>query len=86
MIRQMLSGQHYPTVKKKKKRSMVPLFSLQVVATGVCHTDLYHLFEGMHKDGFPVVLGHEGAGIIESVGPGVTEFQPGQFKITSSKF
>lgn len=50
----------------------------QVVATGVCHTDLYHLFEGMHKDGFPAVLGHEGGGIVESVGPGVTEFQPGQ--------
>ncbi|XP_068573734.1 alcohol dehydrogenase 1-like [Cebidichthys violaceus] len=31
----------------------------------------------MPKDGFPVVLGHEAAGIVESVGPGVTEFQPG---------
>ena len=50
---------------------------MQIIATGVCHTDLYHLFEGKHKDGFPVVLGHEGAGIVESVGPGVTEFQPG---------
>lgn len=49
-----------------------------MVATGVCHTDLYHMFEGMHKDGFPVVLGHEGSGIVESVGPGVTEFKPGQ--------
>ncbi|CAN9502556.1 unnamed protein product [Ophioblennius macclurei] len=50
---------------------------IKIVATGVCHTDLYHLFEGMHKDGFPAVLGHEGAGFIESVGPGVTEFKPG---------
>ncbi|KAM7376677.1 hypothetical protein PAMP_006393 [Pampus punctatissimus] len=50
---------------------------IKIVASGVCHTDLYHLFEGMHKDGFPAVLGHEGAGIVESVGPGVTEFQPG---------
>ncbi|KAM4625795.1 alcohol dehydrogenase 1-like [Polymixia lowei] len=50
---------------------------IKVVATGVCHTDLYHLFEGKHKDGFPAVLGHEGAGIVESVGPGVTEFQTG---------
>ncbi|XP_075879589.1 alcohol dehydrogenase 1 [Nelusetta ayraudi] len=50
---------------------------IKVVATGVCHTDLYHMFEGMHKDGFPVVLGHEGSGIVESVGPGVTEFKPG---------
>lgn len=58
--------------------------SVQIVATGVCHTDLYHLFEGMHKDGFPAVLGHEGGGIVESVGPGVTEFQPGQLKLTTS--
>uniref|UniRef100_A0AAY4AR36 Enoyl reductase (ER) domain-containing protein n=1 Tax=Denticeps clupeoides TaxID=299321 RepID=A0AAY4AR36_9TELE len=50
---------------------------IKVIATGVCHTDLYHLFEGKHKDGFPAVLGHEGAGIVESVGPGVTEFKPG---------
>ncbi|GAA6236369.1 alcohol dehydrogenase 1 [Lates japonicus] len=50
---------------------------IKIVATGVCHTDLYHLFECTHKDGFPMVLGHEGAGIVESVGPGVTEFQPG---------
>lgn len=55
---------------------------MQIVATGVCHTDLYHLFESMHKDGFPAVLGHEGAGIVESVGPGVTEFQPGQLKLS----
>ncbi|KAM3597720.1 uncharacterized protein V6R79_008571 [Siganus canaliculatus] len=50
---------------------------IKIVATAVCHTDLYHLFESIHKDGFPTVLGHEGAGIVESVGPGVSEFQPG---------
>ncbi|XP_074517811.1 alcohol dehydrogenase 1-like, partial [Sebastes fasciatus] len=50
---------------------------MKIVATAVCHSDLYHLFERMHKDGFPVVLGHEAAGIVESVGPGVTEYQPG---------
>lgn len=54
---------------------------MQIVATGVCHSDLYHLLESMHKDGFPTVLGHEAAGIVESVGPGVTEFQPGQFSV-----
>ncbi|XP_069029125.1 alcohol dehydrogenase 1-like [Embiotoca jacksoni] len=50
---------------------------IKIVATSVCHSDLYHLFESMNKDGFPTVLGHEAAGIVESVGPGVTEFQPG---------
>ncbi|XP_067336495.1 alcohol dehydrogenase 1-like isoform X1 [Channa argus] len=50
---------------------------IKIVATGVCHSDLYHLLENMHEDGFPTVLGHEAAGIVESVGPGVTEFQPG---------
>lgn len=50
---------------------------IKIVATGVCHTDLYHLFESMHPDGFPVVLGHEGAGIVESTGPGVKGFQIG---------
>ncbi|KAM4541978.1 alcohol dehydrogenase 1-like isoform 1-T1 [Odontesthes bonariensis] len=50
---------------------------IKIVATGVCHSDLYQLFEGTNKEGFPAVLGHEGAGIVESVGPGVAEFQPG---------
>ncbi|XP_054469395.1 alcohol dehydrogenase 1-like [Anoplopoma fimbria] len=50
---------------------------IKIVATAVCHSDLYHLFESMPQDGFPVVLGHEAAGIVESVGPGVTEIQPG---------
>ncbi|XP_076604852.1 alcohol dehydrogenase 1-like [Chaetodon auriga] len=50
---------------------------IKIVATGVCHSDLYLLLESMQKDCFPAVLGHEAAGIVESVGPGVTEVQPG---------
>ncbi|KAI7805555.1 alcohol dehydrogenase 1-like [Triplophysa rosa] len=50
---------------------------IKVIATGVCHTDLYHLFESQQKQGFPTVLGHEGAGVVESVGSGVTDFKPG---------
>ncbi|KAL7379912.1 hypothetical protein ABVT39_008349 [Epinephelus coioides] len=57
---------------------------IKIVATSVCHSDLYHLLENMHEDGFPVVLGHEAAGIVESVGPGVTEFQPGDKVIPMS--
>ncbi|XP_042356766.1 alcohol dehydrogenase 1-like [Plectropomus leopardus] len=50
---------------------------IKIVAAGLCHTDLSHLFETMPKESFPIVLGHEGAGIVESVGHRVTEFQPG---------
>ncbi|KAM4540751.1 alcohol dehydrogenase 1-like [Fundulus diaphanus] len=50
---------------------------IKIVATGVCQTDLYFLLKCMNKAMFPAVLGHEAAGIVESVGPGVTEFQPG---------
>ncbi|XP_072533879.1 alcohol dehydrogenase 1-like [Salminus brasiliensis] len=50
---------------------------IKVIATSVCLSDLYHMFKGKPKGGFPVVMGHEGAGVVESVGPGVTEFKPG---------
>uniref|UniRef100_UPI00358FA87E alcohol dehydrogenase class-3 isoform X2 n=1 Tax=Myxine glutinosa TaxID=7769 RepID=UPI00358FA87E len=50
---------------------------MKVLATAVCHTDAYTL-SGVDPEGsFPVVLGHEGAGIVESVGEGVTKFKPG---------
>ncbi|XP_069486766.1 alcohol dehydrogenase 1-like isoform X2 [Ambystoma mexicanum] len=50
---------------------------LKVVATSICRTDV-HALDGIPKqDIFPVILGHEGAGIVESVGDGVTEFKPG---------
>ncbi|XP_061898317.1 alcohol dehydrogenase 1-like isoform X1 [Entelurus aequoreus] len=50
---------------------------VNIVATGLCRTDLYYLYETDNTNIFPMVLGHEGAGIVESVGPKVTEFQPG---------
>ncbi|MBC3841755.1 S-(hydroxymethyl)mycothiol dehydrogenase [Streptacidiphilus sp. 4-A2] len=53
---------------------------VKVQACGVCHTDL-HYREGGINDEFPFLLGHEAAGIVESVGPGVTEVSPGDFVI-----
>ncbi|XP_051944876.1 alcohol dehydrogenase class-3-like, partial [Xyrauchen texanus] len=50
---------------------------VKIHASGVCHTDAYTL-SGSDPEGlFPVILGHEGAGIVESVGEGVTKFKPG---------
>jgi S-(hydroxymethyl)mycothiol dehydrogenase len=51
-----------------------------VQACGVCHTDL-HYREGGINDDFPFLLGHEAAGIVESVGEGATEVAPGDFVI-----
>ena len=48
---------------------------VDVRATGVCHTD-YHAYTSDDTD-FPVVLGHEGAGVVEAVGDGVSTVEPG---------
>ncbi|XP_034531056.1 alcohol dehydrogenase 1-like [Notolabrus celidotus] len=50
---------------------------IKIVATAVCHTDLYRLYENGVEAAFPTILGHEGAGIVESVGTGVTELKAG---------
>ncbi|MBF6361960.1 S-(hydroxymethyl)mycothiol dehydrogenase [Nocardia farcinica] len=51
-----------------------------VAACGVCHTDLTYR-EGGINDEFPFLLGHEAAGTVESVGPGVDSVQPGDFVV-----
>jgi len=54
---------------------------VKILASGVCHTDAYTL-SGEDSEGvFPVILGHEGAGVVESVGEGVTDFVPGDHVI-----
>jgi S-(hydroxymethyl)mycothiol dehydrogenase len=53
---------------------------VKVQACGVCHTDL-HYREGGINDDFPFLLGHEAAGVVESVGPDVTAVAPGDFVI-----
>jgi len=53
---------------------------VKVQACGVCHTDL-HYREGGINDDFPFLLGHEAAGIVEAVGPGVSEVAPGDYVV-----
>ena len=53
---------------------------VRIQACGVCHTDL-HYREGGINDEFPFLLGHEAAGTVEAVGPGVTEVAPGDYVI-----
>jgi S-(hydroxymethyl)mycothiol dehydrogenase len=53
---------------------------VKIQACGVCHTDL-HYREGGINDDFPFLLGHEAAGIVETVGEGVTDIAPGDYVI-----
>ena len=54
---------------------------VRIVATGVCHTDAFTL-SGADPEGiFPAILGHEGGGIVEEVGPGVTSVAVGDHVI-----
>ncbi|MFD8010427.1 S-(hydroxymethyl)mycothiol dehydrogenase [Streptomyces sp. NPDC058955] len=53
---------------------------VKIQACGVCHTDL-HYKQGGINDEFPFLLGHEAAGVVESVGEGVTDVAPGDYVI-----
>ena len=54
---------------------------VEIMATGICHTDAYTL-DGLDSEGlFPSVLGHEGCGVVREVGPGVTSVVPGDHVI-----
>nr|WP_314069748.1 S-(hydroxymethyl)glutathione dehydrogenase/class III alcohol dehydrogenase [uncultured Roseococcus sp.] len=54
---------------------------VEVMATGLCHTDAYTL-SGLDPEGvFPAILGHEGAGIVREIGAGVTSLKPGDHVI-----
>ena len=54
---------------------------VEIMATGICHTDAYTL-DGLDSEGlFPSILGHEGAGVVREVGAGVTSVKPGDHVI-----
>jgi S-(hydroxymethyl)glutathione dehydrogenase/alcohol dehydrogenase len=54
---------------------------VEIMATGICHTDAYTL-DGLDSEGlFPSILGHEGAGIVREVGQGVASVKPGDHVI-----
>jgi Zn-dependent alcohol dehydrogenase len=50
---------------------------VRIEATGVCHSDLHVIEEDGWGHPYPVLLGHEGAGVVEDVGDGVTDLAPG---------
>src|SRR6202049_2117009 len=54
---------------------------VEIKATGVCHTDAFTL-SGADPEGlFPSILGHEGAGIVMEIGPGVSSLKKGDHVI-----
>jgi S-(hydroxymethyl)glutathione dehydrogenase/alcohol dehydrogenase len=54
---------------------------VELKATGICHTDAFTLSGDDPEGRFPAILGHEGAGIVVEIGPGVTSVKPGDHVI-----
>ena len=54
---------------------------VEIMATGICHTDAYTLSGADSEGKFPAILGHEGAGIVREIGPGVTTVKVGDHVI-----
>ena len=54
---------------------------VEIMATGICHTDAFTLSGADPEGMFPAILGHEGAGVVRAVGPGVPSLEPGDHVI-----
>jgi S-(hydroxymethyl)glutathione dehydrogenase/alcohol dehydrogenase len=54
---------------------------IELKATGICHTDAFTLSGEDPEGRFPTILGHEGAGVVVEVGPGITSVKPGDHVI-----
>jgi aryl-alcohol dehydrogenase len=78
------TGQPHPTIEELElEEPRADEVRVRVVASGICHTDLYcHAGLGMPIPR-PIVLGHEGAGIVEAVGSGVRELSVGDHVVLS---
>lgn len=78
----LLQGQHHPFQIEELdlQNPRAGEVRVGVKAVGVCHSD-WHLVTGATKHPMPVVPGHEGAGIVEAVGDGVTDLSPGDHVI-----
>ncbi len=61
------------TVDKPQDREVL----VRTAATGVCHSDLHYVDGDLHGGRYPMVMGHEGAGVVEAVGSAVTTVTPG---------
>lgn len=59
---------------------------VKIVASGTCHTDMAARDQQTGPTPFPIVLGHEGSGIVEKVGAGVTELKPGDHVVLTFGF
>ncbi|SFL57827.1 NDMA-dependent alcohol dehydrogenase [Geodermatophilus ruber] len=75
-------GKPFEIVELELDEPKVGEVQIRFVAAGLCHSD-EHLRHGDIVPRFPIVGGHEGAGVIEKVGPGVTRLQPGDHVICS---